>query len=117
MGPGGYGPGPGYGAAMAAPMGTPVRGFRMPLGAKIGLAIGGLGALIGIGAAVMAVSWTSGVGGPSDVCEKAAKCCRKMAGKSASADNCDNYTKQSGPIADKVCEESLKSWKESKLCK
>ena len=130
---GGYAPGPyagaqgGFGAGQwgaGAPMpgmgmagghGTPVRGFRMPLGAKIGLAIGLIGAVVGIGVAVMAVGWTSGIGGPSEACEKAAKCCRKISGSNNTS--CENYLKQSGPIADKVCEESLKSFRQTKSCK
>lgn len=107
-GPGGYGMSPG--AAMGAvPVGTPVGGFRMPLGAKIGLGVGLMGAVIGISAAVMATSWTSGWGGPSATCEKAAACCRKIGNGSAS---CDNYLHQNGPIADKVCSESLKGFKQ-----
>jgi len=113
-----YGGQPGFAPAAAhMPVGTPVRGFRMPLGAKIGLGIGLVGALIGIVVAIVAVSWTSGIGGPSEVCEKAAKCCRKMAGANGASASCDNLTKQSGPIADKVCEETLKSFRESKSCK
>ncbi len=112
----GVGAGNPWGAPrMEMPIGTPVRGFRMPLGAKIGLGIGLVGALVGIGVAVWAVSWTSGIGSPSAVCEKAAKCCRKMAGSNNAS--CENFLKQTGPIADTVCEESLKSFKETKSCK
>ncbi|MBI4700912.1 MAG: hypothetical protein HY744_07075 [Deltaproteobacteria bacterium] len=121
---------PGYGAAQPAvgfggvPMapwpaaaGAPVGGFRLPLGAKIGLAIGLVGAVVGIGAAVMAVGWTSGIGGPSEVCEKVAACCRKLAGRSPAASNCDNYLKQSGPIANEVCEQTLEAYRKSGSCK
>jgi hypothetical protein len=40
-----------------------------------------------------------------------------MAGSNASASNCDNYTKQNGPIADTVCEQSLKSFRQTGACK
>ena len=101
-GQGGYGMSPGAMPMGGVPLGTPVGGFKMPLGAKIGLGIGGLGALIALVAVGTTTMWTSGVGGPSDVCEKAAACCRKMGGDKAS---CSNYTKQNGPIANEVCSE------------
>ena len=112
-------PGAGFGGAPGgfAPMGTPVTGFKFPLGAKIGLGVGLAGAVIGIGAAVMATGWSAGIGGPSDECKRAAACCRKMAGSSPAASNCDNYLKTTGPIADKVCSETLKGYEQSNLCK
>ena len=99
------------------PMATPVQGFKLPMAAKIGLVIGLLGAVLGIGGAIVATVWTSGIGGSSDTCKEAAACCRKMAGSSPAASNCDNYLKQTGPIADQVCEQTLKSYKQSGLCK
>lgn len=101
--------------APAAGMGmAPMGGFRLGTGARIGLAVGLLGAVVGLGAAVMAMGWVSGVGGPSAVCKHAAACCRKVGG---SASSCDNLTKQSGPVADTVCEESLKGFRKSGHCK
>lgn len=116
---GGYGQQPGFGAAPAgAPMGfvpaAPAGGFKLPLGAKIGLVIGALGALVGVGAAIVALLWTTGIGGPSEVCKQAQACCKKMSSGSSA---CDNYTKQTGPIADKVCEETLNSYKKTGVCK
>jgi hypothetical protein len=100
-------------AVPVAPMG----GFRMPLGAKIGLAIGLVGAVVGITVAIVAVSWTTGAGGPSDACKRAAACCRRAAGKSASASSCGNFTSQTGPIADRACEESVKAFQRTGACK
>src|SRR6185437_2473912 len=94
--------------------GGPMGGFKLGMGAKIGIGIGVLGAVVGLGAAVMAMGWVHGVGGPSAVCKHAAACCRKMGG---SASSCDNLTKQSGPVADTVCEESLKGFRKSGHCK
>jgi hypothetical protein len=93
---------------------APAGGFKLPLGAKIGLAIGAVCALGGIGAAIVAVLWNTGIGGPSEVCKEVRDCCRKM---SSGSSNCDNYTKQTGPIADKVCEETLASYKKTGACK
>jgi hypothetical protein len=94
---------------------APMGGFRMPMGAKIGLVVGGLGALVGIAAAANAVFRTSGLGTPSAVCTKAAQCCRKVSGAASSA--CDNYTRTTGSIADTVCEEALKGYRHSGHCK
>jgi hypothetical protein len=110
--------GGGYGQPQMAQPGfvpaAPAGGFKLPLGAKIGLAIGGIGALLGVTAAIVAVVWTMGIGGPSAVCKQARDCCRQMSGNSIA---CDNYTKQTGPIADKVCEETLASYKKTGVCK
>jgi hypothetical protein len=43
---------------------------------------------------------------------RAAECCREFGNSPA----CDNYLKQTGPIADKVCEESLKGFQRSNIC-
>lgn len=93
---------------------APAGGFKLPMAAKIGLVIGGFGAIVGVGGAIVAIAWTAGFGGPSDTCKQVRDCCRKMSNGSAA---CDNYTKQTGPIAEKVCEETLKSYKSSGTCK
>ena len=77
----------------------------MPLGAKIGVAVGLVGGLVGIGIAVLTLTWRGGAGGPSETCVKAANCCRRMAGMSSASSTCDGYTKQGGPMAEKLCEE------------
>ena len=113
----GYGAPQAYGAMGGGLQPVPAMGgFKLPLGAKIGIGIGVVGAVVGIGSAVVATAWTSGVGGPSDTCKHVAECCRKMAGGSPAASNCDNYLKQSGPIAEKLCDETLKAYKSSNIC-
>jgi hypothetical protein len=106
--PAAYGMSPGFTPA------APAAGFKLPLGAKIGLVVGGLGAVVGIGAAIVAVVWTMGVGGPSEICQKTADCCKKM---SSSSPACDNYLKQTGPIADKVCTETYAAYQKTGQCK
>ncbi len=119
---GGFGQPPVYGP-QGMPMGAqqagfvpvrPAAGFKLPLGAKIGLVIGGLGAIVGVGVAVVALLWTTGIGGASDVCKQTRDCCRKMSSNSSA---CDNYTKQTGPIADKLCEETLSTYQKTGACK
>jgi hypothetical protein len=89
----------------------------MPLGVKIGVAVGVLGGLIGIGAAILSVTWTGGAGGPSEACTRAAACCRRMAGTSSASPTCDQYLKQGGPVGEKLCEETVKSYREAGFCK
>jgi hypothetical protein len=90
---------------------------RMPLGAKIGVAVGLAGGLIGIGAAVLSVAWTGGAGGPSETCRKAAACCVRMAGSGSASQTCDGYLKQGGPMAERLCEDTVKSYREAGFCK
>ena len=106
--PAAYGMSPGFTPA------APAAGFKLPLGAKIGLVVGGLGAVVGIGVAIVAVVWTMGVGGPSEICQKTADCCKKMSNSSPA---CDNYLKQTGPIADKVCTETYAAYQKTGQCK
>lgn len=114
---GGYGQPPGGMAPGISPMGfipvAPAAGFKLPLGAKIGLVIGAFGALVGVGVAIIAVAWSAGVGGPSEICQQAADCCKKISGNAGS---CDNFTRQNGMIADQVCKESLASFRQSGQC-
>lgn len=55
-----------------------------------------------------------GVGGPSEICQKTADCCKKMSNSSPA---CDNYLKQTGPIADKVCTETYAAYQKTGQCK
>jgi|SRR5580704_8946217 hypothetical protein len=96
---------------------APADAPRMPLGFKIGIAVGLAGGLIGIGAAVASVAWPGGTGGASEMCAKAAACCRKMAGTSPAAATCEGYTKQGGPTAEKLCEDTVKSYRQAGVCK
>jgi hypothetical protein len=125
-------PGPtgGFGQPAAAPAGgeygqshmaqpgfvpaAPAAGFKLSSGVNIGLAIAAVGALLGVIAVIVVVVWTMGVGGPSDVCQQARDCCRQM---SLNSSACDSFTKQTGPIADKTCEETLASYKMAGVCK
>jgi hypothetical protein len=89
----------------------------MPLGTKIGVGIGVAGALAGVVAAVLSVAGPSATGGPSDACTRAAACCRRMAGVSPAASTCDDYMKQSGPAAEQVCEDTVKTYRHAGFCK
>ena len=113
-------PGPGFAPPAAAYGGTPVApmgGFRLPLGAKIGIGVGVVGVLVAVAAPFLMTGYLTGFGTPSDVCKRAAACCRKVARSSPAASNCDNIARQSGVIGDTVCEETLKSFRSSNLCK
>lgn len=107
---------------------------RMSTGAKIGLAIGALGALVGIGAAVVVTIIALGVGGfgaaggfsapasrPSsgggsstspassgadDVCSRAIRCCETISG--GSAGSCGNLGKFGVPAS--ACQTALTSY-------
>jgi hypothetical protein len=125
-------PGPPQGM-VGAQLGTPVApmgGFRLPMGAKIGLGVGVIGALVGIGAAVNALVLTNDVlggstgsgstgsasgstGSTSDVCKKAAQCCKKVSGTASAA--CDNWTRAG--MMDVACQEALKGYRQAGHCK
>jgi hypothetical protein len=102
-----------YGGTPVAPMG----GFRLPLGAKIGIGVGIAAVVVAIAAPFLMTGYLTGFGSPSDVCKRAAACCRKVARSSPAASNCDNIARQSGVIGNTVCEETLKSFRSSNLCK
>jgi hypothetical protein len=105
----------GVGASPVTGQPIPAR-TGMPAGAKIGLAIGCLGAAVGLGVAgyVVAVN-VMGVGldRPSNTtCGRAAACCEaitRATGNTASAANCKNVKKVGVP--DAVCREMLDTFR------
>lgn len=109
--PGGMQPGGMVPGGMVPVAGTP----GMPAGAKIGLVIGILGALVGIGAAVVVVvvnvldvgggavaDATSGDG----VCAQAARCCETIGGP---AEACKNYGRVAVP--ETACRQALEGYR------
>lgn len=124
-GPPGYGPQPGgYGGhgLGGAPGGIPVTQMRFSGGAKIGLGIGAIGALVGVGAAIFATMSSMGVGtsAPDDssICGRAAACCKVVSGDKAPA--CNNFKRVGVP--EESCRMSLQSLQQSakalgKTCK
>jgi hypothetical protein len=105
--PPGAAPQPGMGMPIQMG-GTPMTGFQVPLGAKIGIAAAILGAAVGIGGAVMGS--IGSLTGPSDTCKKATACCRKVSGSSPA---CDNYVRVSGPTSEQVCGNALKGYQQA----
>ncbi len=102
---------PGYGApgGYAAPQMQAVAGVpKMPKGAKIGLVIGIIGALVGVGVGVVVVLVNVlGVGlgdatAGDSVCARAARCCEAIGGP---PDACKNHAKMGVP--DSACEMAL----------
>ena len=98
---------PGMGAMV------PVQGMpRMPKGAKIGLIIGGIGAVVGIGVAVVVVAMqfvgtgTSDATEGSGVCAQAARCCETIGGPATA---CANYGRVGVP--DSACQTALEGYK------
>lgn len=110
-----------YGASPgAAPGMIPVQPVTMPAGAKVGMVMGILGALVAVGVSVfvsMGVGSTSsstttpGVTVPaaeaatsSEVCTKAVRCCEVVSGANA-ANSCGNLSQPGVP--DHACQSSL----------
>ncbi|HEY6725155.1 MAG TPA: hypothetical protein VI197_14070 [Polyangiaceae bacterium] len=111
-GPQAYGGAP-QGYAMGAPGMVPIQGVPgMPKGAKIGLIIGVLGAVVGIGVAAVVVAVNVlGVGTGdategSGVCAQAARCCQTIGGPAAA---CENYGRVGVP--DSACQTALEGYK------
>jgi len=105
----------GYGAMGAPGMGAmvPVQAMPgMPKGAKIGLVIGGIGAVVGIGVAVVVVAMnflgtgTSDATEGSGVCAQAARCCETIGGPATA---CANYGRVGVP--DSACQTALEGYK------
>jgi hypothetical protein len=121
------------GVAAAGAVAIPAGGSpRMPLGAKIGLIVGGCGALVGIGAAILAAVVAMGVGGfgalggfspppspPSsststaaeDVCARAIRCCETVARGKTAAANCANLGRFGVPTS--ACESALSGYEQA----
>ena len=113
--PAAYGPPGAYAPQGMAgmPMGTPVRSLKMPLGAKIGLAIGALSLVGGLGVTVAVVAIPMMMG-PSDDCARAAKCCRAAAGGIATAEKaCDNFKSGFGPSGGSACKDAADQFEKS----
>jgi hypothetical protein len=122
---GGYAPGAGqgpqaYAAAPPAPygtapvVGTPVRPLTLPMGAKIGIAVGLLGALVAlvvVGAVVVLPAITGGALFSDEDCEKAAKCCKVAASTPDAQKACDNYKRGFGPFGGSACKDSAREMK------
>ncbi len=111
-GPQAYGGAP-QGYAVGAPGMVPIQGVPgMPKGAKIGLIIGVLGAVVGIGVAAVVVAVNVlGVGTGdategSGVCAQAARCCQTIGGPAAA---CENYGRVGVP--DSACQTALEGYK------
>lgn len=112
----GYGPTPAAGAGGYPATGgmVPVQGMpSMPKGAKIGLVIGLIGAVVGIGVAVVVVAINvlgvdlSGAAGSSgsEVCARAARCCEAIGGPASA---CQNYGRVGVP--DSACQTALEGY-------
>jgi hypothetical protein len=93
------------GAGMGVPMGTPMTGFQIPMGAKIGMGVALVAAAIGIAAASMGT--IRDLGGPSETCKKATACCRKTTGSSPA---CDNFMHVPGSVSEQVCGDAAKAY-------
>lgn len=112
-----YGAGPAVAAPGGAPGLTPIQAPRMPAGAKVGLIIGIVAALVGMGVAVtVTLVNVGGVGldstpDSSTVCGRAVACCQKVTPGGDAAAACQNLNKIGVP--DEACQSSLDAFQRS----
>lgn len=98
-----------------APVGVPIVRAGLPTGAKIGLLLGVGGAIVGVLAAAVVVAINVGGFGLerqddlSDVCGRAAACCKVVSGDTAGS--CNNLKKLGVPKS--ACESSLQGFQQS----
>jgi len=113
-------PGLGAPAAGGAPLMAPAPAPRMPLVAKIGLALGLLGGLVGVVVAVLVTGVFSfglghGTGKTDSNCDRAIRCCRLVAGDDKTNPACANLGLPGVP--DSVCSQALDTFQKAAASK